>query len=313
MNRELLLVDAFADRIGVGNRAGVVLDAGGLDAARMQRIASHVDASETAFGLPAGDADDCDLEVRFFSRSREIPVCGHATIAFHYARARAADLPSSRCRMKTAAGTIVVDVLRENDDWRVVMTQRPPTVLRTLTREDAGAVLEALSLSPRDLADGLPIEVICTGHAKVLVPVRRWSALDAMKPDRQRLIALSPRVGATGFFAFTRDIQRPDVLYHGRMFAPASGVDEDPVTGNANGPAGYYLLRHGVLALDAEGVCRFRAVQGERLGRSGIIEVALSRGEAGQIRVQVAGVARVAESRSLDAIDIETTEERANV
>ena len=75
-------------------------------------------------------------------------------------------------------------------------------------------------------------------------------------------------MGQNGYFVFTLDAENRSILAHARMFAPAIGIAEDPVTGNGNGPLGAYLLRHG-LAKAAGGRFEFRARQGEAMGRPG--------------------------------------------
>ena len=76
---QLTIVDAFTKTPGEGNRAGVVLDAAGLDAEAMQRIAAVVGASETAFLLsPPGEGP---IRLRYFTPTDEIDFCGHATVA----------------------------------------------------------------------------------------------------------------------------------------------------------------------------------------------------------------------------------------
>ncbi len=72
------------------------------------------------------------------------------------------------------------------------------------------------------------------------------------------------------------------------MFAPAIGIPEDPVTGNANGPLGAYLVEHG-LAATTDGVFSFRARQGEALGRPGLAEVTVEAEGSTPRRVRVGG------------------------
>ena len=86
-------------------------------------------------------------------------------------------------------------------------------------------------------------------------------------------LLLSPRwdeLAATGLsvFAFTRDTVEPESVVHGRFFAPAMGVREDPVTGAANGPLAAYLAQHGVLRAPA----RARAEQGDAMGKPGRVD-----------------------------------------
>jgi PhzF family phenazine biosynthesis protein len=68
------------------------------------------------------------------------------------------------------------------------------------------------------------------------------------------------------------DSHDTDTPVHGRMFAPAIGIDEDPVTGNANGPLGAYLVHHKLVRHDGAKF-HFKARQGEAIGRPGTVEV----------------------------------------
>ena len=77
MPARVLHYDAFAPRPGMGNPAGVVLDAGELSDAVMQAIARAVGFNETAFVLPSTVAD---LRLRYFTPGHEMDLCGHATV-----------------------------------------------------------------------------------------------------------------------------------------------------------------------------------------------------------------------------------------
>ena len=77
MPARVLHFDAFAPRPGMGNPAGVVLDAAGLSDATMQAIARAVGFNETAFVLPSTRAD---LRLRYFTPGHEVDLCGHATV-----------------------------------------------------------------------------------------------------------------------------------------------------------------------------------------------------------------------------------------
>jgi PhzF family phenazine biosynthesis protein len=250
-------VDDFTSTPGLGNRAGVVLDASGMDAADMQALAATADATETAFGLAGG------RHVRFFSRSQELPLCGHATLAFHHLRARVLALPAQRLEMTTAAGAIPIEITA---DRRIVATLAPARIVATVA--DPAPICAALGIPPAALVPDLPIQVATTGHAKILIPLRAHATLAALRPDLDALTALGTILGATGFFAFTFDRRRPDVLYQARMFAPGSGVAEDPVTGNGHAAAAYYLSTHRRLPAP-----RYLAAQGDELGKPGTIEV----------------------------------------
>ena len=96
-------VDAFTKEKLSGNPAGVVLDARGLTDEEMRRIARELNNSETAFLFP-GKPGEYDVQVRFFTPAKEVPVCGHATIASHYVRAMELGLDSARVVQKCGAG-----------------------------------------------------------------------------------------------------------------------------------------------------------------------------------------------------------------
>lgn len=127
-----------------------------------------------------------------------------------------------------------------------------------------------------------------TGHGKLLVGLRDRSTLQELRPDATRLAALGTRIDSRGFFAFTLDTPADDeALTWGRMFAPGIGIAEDPVTGNANGPLGAYLVRHRLV--DApDGPFRYRARQTTGTGRTGWmdVEVRVEAGEPVGVRIE---------------------------
>ncbi|MGD8699074.1 MAG: PhzF family isomerase [Gemmatimonadales bacterium] len=264
-------VDAFTRVKFQGNPAGVVPNADGLSDSRMQAIAREFNNSETAFVL-APEGPDHDVRVRFFTPTTEVPSCGHATIAAHYVRAVEGTLPSTTVVQKIGAGILPVQVVRQDDDYKIVMTQGAVEFGEPFGSEQVDRTLEALRLDRRAFAERCPVQIVSTGHSKVLVAARSREALNSLQPDLARLTALSRRIGCNGYFVFALDRTDPEVLAHGRMFAPAIGIPEDPVTGNANGPLGAYLVKHD-LASATNGRLTFQARQGEALGRPGIVEV----------------------------------------
>lgn len=104
---------------------------------------------------------------------------------------------------------------------------------------------------------------------------------------------LSREFGSNGFFVFTRATDDADLLTWSRMFAPAIGITEDPVTGNGHGPLGAYLLRHGIVPAPA-GKLEFTGRQGVAMGRPGQVDVRAQTVPGGGIRVSITGDAAVA-------------------
>ncbi|MEH6419937.1 PhzF family isomerase [Pseudomonas sp. CGJS7] len=288
-------VDAFTREAFTGNPAGVVLDADGLSDAQMQAIAREFNNSETAFVLSPRD-DSHALWLRYFTPTTEVPVCGHATVAAHYARAVELGLPATSLRQLTGVGVMQIDIEPDGaGDYRVWMRQNPPQFGPALSDSECAALVAALGIDADELGDG-PVEIVSTGHSKVMVPLRRRERMDRLAPDLPALAALSRRIGCNGFHVFALDAPAPGVLAHGRMFAPAIGIAEDPVTGNANGPLGAYLVRHRLIdpARYRDGLSAVMG-QGEAIGRPGRVrvEVAVEGADAQPVSVRIGGDATI--------------------
>ncbi|KPK59719.1 MAG: hypothetical protein AMS21_09790 [Gemmatimonas sp. SG8_38_2] len=287
----LYQVDAFTTERFTGNPAGVVPNADGLSPDQMQRIARELGNSETAFVL-SPQASDHDVRVRFFTPTTEVPSCGHATIAAHHVRAVENALPSCTVRQKIGVGILPVDVISDDSGYRIVMTQGAVEFEEPFAADRVAEIVTALGLMAGELDERCPVQTVSTGHSKVLIGVRSRDVLDSLSPNLAGLAELSGRIGCNGYYVFTLDLGETDVLAHGRMFAPAIGIAEDPVTGNANGPLGAYVVEHGLVEPVAGSVA-FRARQGEALGRPGVVEVDVEVEDSAPIVVRVAGRAVV--------------------
>ncbi|WP_110955032.1 PhzF family isomerase [Anaerosinus massiliensis] len=283
----LYQIDAFTKEKFAGNPAGVITNADGLTDGEMQKIARELNNSETAFIFPS-NSSEYDAHVRFFTPTSEVPICGHATVAAHYARALEKGLETSRVYHKTAAGILPVDIIKENDDYKIVMTQGKIEFGAILEGENKQEILSALHLSDTDLLEGYDVQIVSTGHSKVMIGIKSVEMLHDLRPDYDALSKLSNVIQCNGYYVFTIDAQDPDVLVHGRMFAPAIGIHEDPVTGNANGPLGAYLVHHGFVEHN-HSLFRFTAKQGEAIKRAGRIEVEVKIENKEPIEVKIAG------------------------
>ncbi len=297
----VLLVDAFTSSPGKGNRAGVVLDATGVSAQEMQAIAALVNVSETAFMIPTPDRDDYELEVRYFTPSAEVPICGHATIASHFARSAQLGASNATYVAKTGAGVLPVDVISNGETRKVVMTQGKIVFTPEYDQSLRNEILCALGIDETDAIADLPIQEVSAGHSKVMVPINSVATLDSLTPNMAALAAISEKINCNGFFVFAFNGDDDDCLTNGRMFAPAIGIDEDPVTGNANGPCGAYLSYHGVLPQVAQHAYLGR--QGVAMGKEGVIEVIVHRDSSGPERIQVGGTAVKAGTMEVELLE----------
>jgi PhzF family phenazine biosynthesis protein len=210
-------IDAFADRPFAGNSAAVfVLDAW-LDDALMQSIALENNLSETAFVIPH-DGDKADYELRWFTPTVEVEMCGHATLASGYEMlSRRPDLDRARFLTRKAG-------------------------VLTVARTDTGALdmdLPVRASAPGEIP-GLADEL---GGRPRAFRVRTDGARDsiiAIYDSESDIRALTPEFGklaARGNLLYVAtapaDAGRPyDIV--SRVFVPGGGIDEDPVTGSAH-------------------------------------------------------------------------------
>jgi PhzF family phenazine biosynthesis protein len=265
-------VDAFTRVRFTGNPAGVVLEADALNDAEMLAIARELNNADTAFVLRP-DGTDHDLRVRFFTPRTEAPFVGHATVAAHYVLSRGAD-ETRRLRQKSRAGIVEVDVRGTDAQRRIAIRQSPPALGREINDRERLAVMDALALASTDLDLHCPVQVVGASSTRLMVGVRGTEQLRQLKPDVSRLTTLSAQLGAQGFFVFTLTPEVPDVLTESRMFCPALGIPEDPVSGNAHGMLGVYLARHGLLGPAAPRL-NFAGAQGHHVNRPGRVEIEL--------------------------------------
>jgi len=284
----LYQIDSFTKEKFTGNPAGVITNADGLTENEMMKIARELNNSETAFIFSSSDPASYDVHVRFFTPIMEVPICGHATIAAHYARAVEQQLDTTRVIQKTGAGILPVEIIREADDYRIIMTQGKIEFGTVIEGENREILLAALHITEGDIMANCPIQIVSTGHSKVMIGLKSSSVLHQLKPNYQALAQLSQRIMCNGYYTFTLNSAEDDILAKGRMFAPAIGINEDPVTGNANGPLGAYLVHH-KLAGQHGSFFRFKAKQGEAIERSGTIEVDVQIENGEPLEVSVSG------------------------
>lgn len=282
-------VDSFTTEKFKGNPAGVVLNADALTEREMLKIARELNNSETAFVL-SPDSDDHDVRLRYFTPQVEVPVCGHATIAAHYVRALEYKLDTSTIIHKIKIGVLPVEILKSGTDYSIMMTQGSIEFYPPLGMQEREEILKAMDISEDELDQQCPIQIVSTGHSKVIIGIKTRKKLDSLAPNMHVLAQMSKVINCNGYFVFTMDSQETEILTHGRMFAPAIGVNEDPVTGNANGPLGAYLVEHG-LVKPSGSEFSFKAEQGTAIGRSGIVEVIVKLIDSKPEQVKVGGKA----------------------
>ena len=190
----LFIVDAFAKRRFAGNQAGVALLPAGEDFPEpgfMQALAAELRHSETAFVKRLGPDR---FRLRYFTPEGEVDLCGHATIAAFTVLREADGLPVGDCTALTRAGALAIQVEGE----AVWMDMAPPRVLRALTDREAAAVYRAYGLPEECRPVDLPVQVVSTGLADVLLPVDSGETLAAAIQDEAEVKRLSEELDVVG-------------------------------------------------------------------------------------------------------------------
>jgi trans-2,3-dihydro-3-hydroxyanthranilate isomerase len=235
MTRRFHTLDVFAETALAGNPLAVVLDADGLDDARMQAIAAEFNLSETVFVFEPRNAINT-ARVRIFTPKRELPFAGHPTVgtAALIAHRRAGDLLAAqdiRIVLEEAVGDVVCTARHRRGQALAAYFELPKLPERFEGKPPSkGEIAAGLGLEPGDIGfDTHEPSVYSAGAPYLFVPVRSLDAIGRAAPGA---MAWATRDGPAAF-VYTREVAREGSAFHARMFAPAWGVAEDPATGSA--------------------------------------------------------------------------------
>ena len=280
-------VNAFTDSIDGGNPAGVSLNSPKLTDEQMAYISKQLKVSETAFVLPSKIAD---IKNVFFSPEKEVELCGHATIATFYTIAKYTKiLGENKITMtqETKAGILPVEVTFTDDgEVKKVMMHQSKPILKNLNL-DIIEISDSLNIPLDYIDDSLPKQIVSTGLFTLPICIKSFDILKNIKPDFEKIKHLCNKIGAGSFHLFTFDTIEKDSVYHARNFAPLYGVNEDPVTGTANGAVCSYLIKNKIIHEN-----KLLCEQGDVIGRPGRIFV-----EFKNDLVKVGGIAKIVEEK----------------
>jgi PhzF family phenazine biosynthesis protein len=260
MSLKIYQVDAFTSKAFGGNPAGVCIlpDDQPQDAGWMQKLAAEMNLSETAF-LQRGD-DGYNL--RWFTPKAEVDLCGHATLASAHILWEFGHLPiNDQARFHTRSGLLTA---QRKGDW---------------IEMDFPAKLEEPAEALPELNQALGVQPVYVGKNQFdyLVVVASEAEVRNAQPDFGRLQQLTVR-GAI----LTARSETPQYDFISRFFAPAVGINEDPVTGSAHCCLGPYWGQR----LKAEGITKDELMAYQASARGGVMRIRL----AGE-RVVLAGQA----------------------
>jgi PhzF family phenazine biosynthesis protein len=290
-------VDAFTQSKFTGNPATVVLDADGLDDGTMSAIAREFSHAEVAF-VCAATGPDHDVRLRFFNSRKEAPFVGHATVAAHSVLLAVGRRGLGVSRQH--GGTGVVDVRAARIEQRTVIEfrQTMPELDAPLPFKTTLRVAEALRLPATQLHEFMPARIARKGGTRLLVPIGDVGALDAMAPNFDTLVELGSELGTDGFFVFAVIAGAHALSTESRMFCPALGIAEDPVSGNAHSMLASYLWEIGQFG---NGATTFTGYQGRRMNRPGEVSVKLEIDSGSLIAAHIGGSAVIVSEGTLAA------------
>ena len=257
MGLPLFHVDAFTDRPFAGNPAAVCLLPAWREDAWLHAVGQEMNLSETAFLV----RQDGHFDLRWFTPTVEVDLCGHATLAASHVVWQLGLAPADKVLRFSSRSGILTAVRRGGDielDFPLMPEQ---------AAEAPPGLLEAIGVRPR---------YVGRNRLDYLLEVESEAVLRGLTPDFKRLAS----VGVRGIMVTSRSAD-PQFDFVSRFFAPGSGIDEDPVTGSAHCCLGDFWRKR-------LGKSEFRAYQASARGGVVRVRVAGDRAHLGGRAVTVA-------------------------
>jgi trans-2,3-dihydro-3-hydroxyanthranilate isomerase len=266
-----VVVDVFTERALEGNQLAVFTDARGLDDETMQALALEIGFSETTFVLPPEEGGT--VRVRIFTPRAELPFAGHPTLGTAWVLA--SSLQRGAVELETKGGLVPVELERD-DSGRIVFGRMEQPLPSVEPYPEPKALLAALGIE----SSRLPVERYDNGVQHTFVALGSEDEVAALRPDFAALADL--RVMANC-------ITGSGARWKTRMFAPYSGVPEDPATGSAAGPLAVHMCRHAEVAWGEW----IEISQGTEIGRPSTLFALADARDGEVVRVAVGGKAVV--------------------
>jgi PhzF family phenazine biosynthesis protein len=231
---EVQIINAFVDHEKGGNPAGVVLNADHLTNQQKLQIAAKVGLSETAF---VSRSDIADFKLEFFTQTRQIAHCGHATIATFSYMSQRGWIDRAYTSKETIDGKRGILI----QDNMAFMEQVPPRYTDLSFQKDF--ILASLGLDELDMLPGFPLSIVNTGNSFAIIPVLNDQVLEKIVPDHSMIAQISEAFDLIGYYVFSIQTGDAQIAATTRMFAPRYGIEEESGTGMAAGPLACYLYQ----------------------------------------------------------------------
>jgi PhzF family phenazine biosynthesis protein len=233
MKISIPVVNAFVDGDRGGNPAGVVLNAEAYSHQERLKIAAAVGLSETAFVSPSMHAD---FKLDFYTPTRQIAHCGHATIATFSYLSQQGLIANSHTSKETIDGRR--EIIMDGD--MAFMEQVAPEYIK-LNDKELKAVAESLCIDRTMLGSDSQPCIVNTGNSFLIIALNSQQEVKAVKPNLELISQFSEDHELIGYYIFTGETFKQGRDACTRMFAPRYGIDEESATGMAAGPLGCFL------------------------------------------------------------------------
>lgn len=260
-------IDAFTKNPFEGNPAAVTFG-DELSEEQMQTIAREMNLSETAF---ISKSEKADFNLRWFTPTNEVELCGHGTIAsLHFLNEKNLLKQNSEITFDTLSGILKC---RFEDDRYFMQI---PVYSMNDFQGNKNEVLKTLGLNERDNDKNSPPVLLENGN--LYIHINKLETVKNLQPDFKRLKSITGKgKDFEGVVVFTLETIDKKSFAHLRYFVPAHGIDEDPVTGSANGPL-ILVLKFLNLIEDRDKI-ELTFEQGDFLNRKGRIDVSFDKTE----------------------------------
>jgi PhzF family phenazine biosynthesis protein len=232
------IVNAFSNHDQGGNPAAIVLNADNLSKEKMQTIAKQVGdlglARMTAFISSPKDSKN-DYRFQFFTPLKQIPHCGHATIAaFNY-------LSQNGVEKRTLLAKETIDGTRQIaiEGNRAFLEQLSPSYKDPFVSVSLDELGQALQISPQDIITTPRPEIVSTGNSFLVIGVKSADVLQKVKPNLPLIKEISEKLDLVAFYVFV--LGKDNIDAETRMFGPRYGINEEAASGTAAGSLACYL------------------------------------------------------------------------
>lgn len=264
-------VDVFTSKQFKGNPVAVIMDARELSSTQMQEIANWTNLSETTFVLPPENSE-ADYRVRIFTPGSELPFAGHPTIGTAWALLEAGIIipHEGQVIQECAAGLIRLTISENSVGVVSIAFELPEPAITELTPDQTDRLEELIGCNiDRSLTPAL----VDVGARWIVAHTSDAHSVLRASPDYAGLRQHDREMNITGICLYGEYPETDSMKIEVRSFAPACGVNEDPVCGSGNGSVAAFIRHHGISLPDAGRIC---SSQGQRVGRDGNIALTIT-------------------------------------